>query len=125
MIVTVAEADTYFATRLGASAWTVASSGTKTAALQTAENDLSLYYTLVSDNDLNKRAVMEQALFRLLDLGIDRRAAVQAQGVQSAGVVAESYAGRFGRVPICGYARQILGTPDGVAVAGELTREDE
>ena len=120
MLVSIAEADTYFETRLGASeCWT--SGAEKTAALQTAEYDLIAVYGAVS----NKQAVMEQALFRLQDPSMDRRASVRAQGVQSAGAVKESYAVGGGQTPVCPRARDLLGEPTAGLRAHVMETEDE
>lgn len=120
MLVSIAEADTYFDTRLGASEYWV--SGTaKAAALQTAENDLVAVYGAVS----NKIAVCEQALFRLADLALDRRAAIQAQGVAAAGMYKESYRTGGGGIPICPYAREALGDPKSVLNVHNMELEDD
>lgn len=119
MLVTVSEADTYFTTRLGADAWTNSGSS-KTAALQTAENQLAAVYGAVSD----KNAVCEQALFLLQDPAADRRASLQAQGVTQAGIVQESYKGAGG-ILVCPYARQVLGEPTACLHAPLVELEDE
>lgn len=96
---TIAEADSYFETRLGADQlWT--DDTAKAAALTTAYNDLlnSQLFTLPTYEDTEdplqilKDAQCEQALFLLLDQdGIDRRSALRSQGVVFSGVVRESY----------------------------------
>lgn len=96
-----AEADTYFTTRLGSSAyWT---SGTeKTAALTTAYNQLlaATQWTLPLPGtsgvaDRHKIAQMEQALFLLqMQAGGEMRLILQAQGVIEAGIVKEKYNGK-------------------------------
>jgi uncharacterized protein YcfJ len=107
--ITVAEADTYFATRLGAGAYWSDSTdaAVKLAALQTAENALLAEYAL-EDTDTCKNAICEQALFLLRDpAGVEARAALRAQGVTAAGVVGESYSHGDGQA-ICPYARRVL-----------------
>jgi hypothetical protein len=97
--VTIAEADAYFATRLNAAE--VWASGTdKAAALTTAYNDLVAcgefdFSNVASGDDANplKMAQCEQALFLLQDPSMEKRLALQAQGVTSAGIVSESYRG--------------------------------
>ena len=108
-IVTTAEADTYFATRLGASTYWI-SSTEKTAALETAQNDLeSVYGDLTDGNADHERAVFEQALFRLMDsIGVDRRASLQAQGVVRSDVVKETFSGKGQSVAICPYAMELM-----------------
>lgn len=96
---TIAEADAYFDTRLGASTlWTATTA--KAAALQTAYNDLvnSQLFTLPTYTDVQdplqiiQDAQCEQALFLLIDQdGIDRRSALRSQGVVFSGLVRESY----------------------------------
>ena len=94
--VTLAEADTYFSERIGASAyWTATLTEVdKEAALKTSYRQInSLSYsfpTIISDS--MKFAQCEQAL--MLAAFADemfRRASLQAQGVQVAGVVKETY----------------------------------
>jgi hypothetical protein len=107
--ITVAEADTYFAKRLGAGDyWSDATdAAVKLAALQTAENALLAEYAL-EDTDVCKNAICEQALFLLRDTaGVDARAALRAQGVTSAGIVGESYTAG-GEQAICPYVRRVL-----------------
>ena len=104
---TVGQADTYFSTRLGASAyWT--SGAEKAAALATAENLLSSRYSLPTTPDVATiRGVCEQALFLLMNPDWEKRAALRAQGVASAGIVKESY--REGdTVPIAPLAAEAL-----------------
>lgn len=97
--VSIAEADAYFLTRLGASTyWT--SGAEKTAALTTAYNDLvscgqfdfSDVASGEEDADL-KLAQCEQALFLLQNPDMESRLALQAQGVTAAGIVSEAYNG--------------------------------
>jgi len=108
MLVTIEEADAYFATRLGAS--TYWASGTeKEAALTTAENQLAAAYGAIAD----KPSIYEQALFLLMDAGIDARSGLRAQGVSAAGIVQESYRDQASAVSICPYARSVLGAPGG------------
>ena len=104
---TVAEADSYFETRLGADKWASASAETKLAALTTAQRDIENCGLFTFDaiasgesgTESQQAAVCEQALFRLIDTSMDNRAALRAQGVIEAGVVHEKYQGRAG-VPI-------------------------
>lgn len=104
-LVTVEEADAYFATRLGASTyWNSATE--KTAALTTAENDILAVYGSLT----NKTCVYEQALFRLMDADMDRRQNLRAQGVTVAGIVKETYQ-TFSGIPLCPYVSQVLGNP--------------
>lgn len=112
--VTLTEADAYMADRYGADDLWV-SGVNKEALLATAYRDL--YYcprfnwsldSGVDTPDAWKNAQYEQALFRLLDPGMDRRAALRAQGVTAAGVVKETYAGGKGGVPIAPIAVQML-----------------
>lgn len=95
---TTEQADTYFSTRLGASAfWTAETE--KSAALTTAQHQIESCgrYTfddeaLAAPTQAMQDAVCEQALF-LLRQGdaLDKRADLQAQGVSAAGIVKEIY----------------------------------
>lgn len=99
----IADADTYMATRHGASTyWT--SGADKAGALRTAQDDLEtsgLFSFKDSDGvdlgttptDAMKYAVCEQALFLLRDPDMETRLHLQSQGVRSASVVSEAYAG--------------------------------
>jgi hypothetical protein len=107
VIVTLIEADAYFSgNRLNADAWDI--TGTEQQkALNMAENMLGAVYSLDAANDQHKIAVFEQALFELQNAGgADKRAALQAMGVESAGVVQEVYK-RYG-IFICAYAATVL-----------------
>jgi hypothetical protein len=105
-VVTVEQANTYFATRLGASRYWTADTE-KAAALATAENQLATLYAL-ADTEACRNAVCEQALFLLRDPdGVEARAALQAQGVTEAGIVGEKYAGAAG-IAVCPFAAQAL-----------------
>lgn len=109
MIVSVADADTYFATRFGASTYW-ASGVDKDGALQTAENMLDVEYDLGSedaDAAVVEKAICEQALFLLRNPDWESRAALRAQGVTHAGIVEETYAAGGGQ-PICEFARKSL-----------------
>lgn len=119
--ISVANADTYFSTRLNATAWTSATSGAKTAALTTAQNDIfaSGIFTFVDadGNDLAedptnamKHAVCEQALFLLANPDAERRIALQAQGVTAAGIVEEQYRGGVPSIVITPRAMALLQT---------------
>ena len=114
--VTEDEADTYFATRYGAAQhW--ASGTDKTAALATAYCDLIdcgdfEFEDVASGEEAEqelKDAQCEQALFIIQQgAAIDLRAALQEQGVASAGIMQEGYDGRGARVPISPRARAML-----------------
>ncbi len=109
--VTVTEADTYFATRLGAlDVWTA--SVDKTAALTTAQNQLiasGRFLLPAPPNEALAEAVCEQALFLLRHGdGVDRRTGLRDMGVRRAGVVEETYEGEAGRIPVCAQAMGIL-----------------
>lgn len=124
--VTVAQADTYFATRLGASTyWT--SGAAKAAALQTAENLLSARYSLSATADTAQiRAVCEQALFLLANPDWEQRAALRAQGVASAGVVKESYLAGAEVLPIAPLAAAALtGRESGGITSVDLYRDGD
>ncbi len=95
--VTEADAEAYFATRLGASEYW-ASGTDREAALTTAYNDLAgcglFDFELPSGEEIPNAwavALCEQALFLLMDEGIDARAGLISQGVSQAGIVKESY----------------------------------
>jgi len=97
---TLAEANTYFTTRLSSSAWT-GSDATKTAALTTAYD--RLFYSGLFDLPtlaeataeqlvILKKAQCEMAYYLLLHLADeDRRKGLQAQGIIEAGIVKERY----------------------------------
>jgi len=91
---TTGDADTYFATRLGADDYW-ATGTPKSAALTTAQSDIenSGQYTFPDTAEqLMKDAVCEQALFLLRDVaGIDGRSALIAQGVAAANIIGESF----------------------------------
>lgn len=93
----VAQADTYFVTRLSSAAWSAASAGNKQAALWTAYHRLidCDAYTLEETTPTSaplRRAQCEMAFYMLKHLGAeDHRLGIQAQGVVSAGIVQESY----------------------------------
>jgi len=112
--VTTAEADAYFADRLGAASYWM-SATEKTAALRTAQRDIEAHpYTFdaVSDSapadDPMKEAVYEQALFRLMDTDVDARASLRAQGVIQAGPIEETYQPGDGLPPLCARAVALL-----------------
>ena len=112
--VTINEADTYFSTR-----WVKDGPATgnywvtginKTALLTTAYNQLvncGLFTFPETATDLMKYAQYEQALFLLLDEGIDKRSALQSQNVSEAGLIKEKYVLGNG-IPICAAAMQAL-----------------
>ena len=126
MIPSLDEANAYFATRYGATGKWPTTDGDKTAVLTTAENDLLAAYRALSTTDAVKRCIFEQAFARLLDPDIDTRAALQAQGVASAGMVKESYSGGQRGPFVCDYARAVLGTPGGgVHIGGASPEVDD
>jgi hypothetical protein len=111
--VSEADADTYFSTRLGAS--TYWASGTeKEAALTTAQWQIENSDLFTGYPDLSVTgetavqamadAVCEQALFLLQDTDVDSRMALQAQNVQQAGIVQETYKLGNGGIAISGRA---------------------
>jgi hypothetical protein len=92
--VTLAEAETYMGTRLGASKhWNTGAD--KAAALQTAYNQLvacGLFSFPETAVTAMKNAQCEMALFLLIHQeDIDVRKGLQSQGVTQAGIVQESY----------------------------------
>ena len=111
--ITEAEADTYFASRLGASEYWL-SGASKEAALVTAYRQLNASYyafpTAIAGITANmKYAQCEQALFLLSDTGVDARMNLQAQNVKSAGIIKESYGNKDIDVPaICSMAKALL-----------------
>lgn len=94
---TVAEADTYFTTRYQGDGikWGDQTTADKTAALTTAMYQVinSPVFELQASVTSNmQKAQMEQALFLIQQGGdVDRRMALQGQGVVKAGVVQETY----------------------------------
>lgn len=111
--------DIYLASRHGTGTlWSALSGAQKTALLTTAQRDIEHEGRWkFTDNDgdaldvtdLMRDAVCEQALFRLLDPDVDLRAALQAQGVQDAGEVQESYERAIFRdVAVSVHARALL-----------------
>lgn len=128
MWLTEEEADTYFETRLGATAiWT--DSVDKTAALTTAQAHLvNAGEFTFTDEELEEptaamqNAVCEQALFLLRDPDMETRLALQAQGVTQAGIVQETYGGRRGTFPIALQARAELVTGGHVIAAPSRVR---
>lgn len=117
--ITLTDADTYFEARVNAGAWNGSSDDEKKAALVTGYRDLSTRFSFSSTiSNAMKYAQCEQSLFRLQDeSGIDARAALRSQGVESAGVVKESYASGIGEVPIAPSARGFLSS-DGIYEEG-------
>lgn len=96
--VTEDAADSYFADRVDAGGvW--ASGASKVKALKTAQRQIQLAdrwtvpATATGGTPLRAitAAICEQALFVLLCEDVDRRTALQAQGVRNAGVVSEAY----------------------------------
>jgi hypothetical protein len=108
--ITLEQAEVYMATRLGASS--VWSTGVdKEAALQTAENMLAVKFDLENADAVQetvRASICEQALFLLRDPdGIEARQSLQAQGVTSAGILRETYAGGSS-LPVCAFAQDAL-----------------
>ena len=123
-IATEAGADTYFSTRLGASDyWT--SETEKTVALTTAENQLTRVYGNLEETTEVEQAIYEQALFLLMDSGVDRRRSLQAQGVREAGFVQEKYDRGMGGIAICPFAAEVLGDSKSALFAAEVEMDTE
>lgn len=112
--VTLAEAETYMGTRLGASKyWNTGAS--KIAALQTAYNQLvacGLFSFPTVAVDAMKNAQYEMALFLLIHQeDMDVRKGLQAQGVTGAGIVQENYdASKANIMPIPPIVENLLST---------------
>jgi len=90
--VTAVEAETYFATRFGASEhWDALTDAQKVSAIITSYYQITTLYTLAT-SVVVKRAQLEQSLFLVVH-GSDmlRRKGLQAQGVTSSGMVKETY----------------------------------
>jgi len=114
---TVAEATTYFSTRLNSDLWTAATDANKTAALTTSWKRI-LYlkdYTIPSSPTAAQEAILadaecELAYYMLIHLeDEDRRKGLQAQGVTGAGVVKESYdKDKAGEIPVPPIVLQML-----------------
>lgn len=104
------DADTYFSSRLGASEYWTSGMTTKEAALVTAYNQLnSLPFSFPTTiAQAMKDAQCEQALFLLMDTDLDKRAALQAQGVVAAGVVKETYKDKKYAIPLSPVAEALL-----------------
>ena len=128
---TTSEADTYFATRLGASAFW-ASGTAKTAALTTAQSFLEncgLFVFPTTAAQIMKDAVCEQALFLLMH-NTDRRMGLRAQGVVKAGVIKEEYKYQEeATAPLAPIIKEMLSAYDttaarSVAIVG-LDRDEE
>lgn len=110
---TEGEADDYFLTRLNSSAWTGATSGDKTAALTTAQNDIALNPQLTglpsTATDTMKLALYEQAIYLLESMvGASKRGAVRAGGVKQAAVVGETYIDGAPMLPLAPRAQAFL-----------------
>ena len=90
---TIEEADLYFTYRLNSSEWNEATLEVREAALVTAQRQiLRVFDSTVEGAERLKEAQCEQSLFLLkFGDGAERRAALQAQGVKSAGIVQETY----------------------------------
>lgn len=130
--ISVNQADTYMTTRSGAAGvWLTGSD--KAAALVTAQRqlaacgkfDFSAVATPGTGEDWPQEmrdAVCEQALFVLIHQGdADRRQGLLAQGVVSAGVIQESWAGGP-RVPISPYAEAMLAPYSATRTSFDWTR---
>lgn len=93
--ISLAEANDYFATRVGSSLWNESNPIEKAQALVSAFNQLSGcgLFDIPSEITSNlKNAQCEMALFILkYQEDIDARKGLQAQGVSSAGIVQETY----------------------------------
>lgn len=131
--VSQAEADAYLADRLGADAWTGATSQKKDQALVTAWRDLTSHphYALsktTATQDM-KDAQCEQALFRLQNESeIDKRMALAAQGVtriQLIGGFIENYGGVVLPVAAAATARLTAFRKGAAIGSAELTRDDD
>lgn len=124
MGVSIQEASGYFGTRLGAgAAWSACVE--QAAALATAERMLAANFTLDGlEQSVLVEAVCEQALFLLLNPGSEKRAAFQAQGVVSSGLVQESYGPGAGGVPVAPMAAAVLSGRElfGAGRSGHLHR---
>lgn len=127
LFVSLEEAMEYFTTRWrGLDYWTPLTDTQRTAAIKTAELDLSLYYSLTAGDAAHKICVIEQALFRVMDAGSDIRAAVQAQGVKQTGLADETYWAPIDGAPICAYCLAVFGYPTAWAGVGTaLLERDE
>jgi len=125
MSVTITEATTYFSTRLGVGT-TWSASAEQAAALATAERQLSVSYGLsgLTQAELVS-AVCEQALFLLQNPGLEKRAALRAQGVVKAGIFQEEFSGPGG-IPIAPMASRLLAglelAESGLCFSGHLHR---
>lgn len=131
--INVTDANTYMATRLGASKyWT--DTAEKAAALQTAYNqimgsNLFNFSDTGTATQIMKDAQCEMALFLLAHQeDMDVRLGLQAQGVSAAGIVNETYKPEnIDGIPIPPIVRKLLdaykvSTPIGMAV---LERDEE
>jgi len=110
LIVSTAEADTYFSKRLHTEVWDDLASNEeeKTAALMTAQIILDNQFVLDATNDRHTNAICEQTLFMLIaGEGYEHRAALLAFGVSKSDALLEEYlATNF--IGICAYAVQAL-----------------
>ena len=118
---TLAEAETYFTTRLESGAWT-GTDAVKTAALTTAYNRIRYLkdYTIPTSPTAAQELILmdaqcELSLYMLIHLeDEDRRKGLMAQGVAGAGIVKETFV-RFGsdvikadEVPLPPIVKQML-----------------
>lgn len=97
------DGDTYFATRHNVSTlWSSLSDSAKTALLTTAQSVIQRHprwkFTdsagvALATTAAMQAAVLEQVMMYLLDPDEERRSILRAQGVVSAGIVQEAYAG--------------------------------
>jgi hypothetical protein len=109
--VTMDEADTYFAGRLGSDDWV--SGADKEKALRTAYRQIKYNsdYEIGSTVTVNLQyAQMEQAYFLLsFESDISHRKALQSQGVIAAGIVKETYKeDDLSKVALCQMAQMLL-----------------
>jgi len=125
--VTLAEADAYFALRIGSSPWQT-SGADQEGALTLAYNMINAAFTIPSAiTDVIKMMQYEQALFLLYhEGGMDRRMGLRAQGVVVAGIVKERYLEKPPTLPICPMAKT-LGAAYGpkAAYLVEIDRDEE
>lgn len=116
----VAEGDTYFATRLYSDDWTAAITATKTAALTTAQNDIINSPEITglpgTATDNMKNALFEQAIFLIAHMqAATKRGAVRAGGVKQAATVGETYTDGAPLLPL---------SPRCLAFLGEYVRTE-
>lgn len=132
---TLAYAETYFTTRLNADVYwnATVTDAKKEAALITAYEFLmgSGNYSIASDSTDSavKKAQCEMALFLLQHLAdMDARKGIQAQGVEQAGIVQETYdMSKVGELPVPPIVRHLLkdSVAEGAGLGGvDISRDD-